>query len=358
MVEHFTPPEQDLTGLIDVEALARFLAGQLPGGATPHTELVVHKHEAGYSNETFYLYRGDQHWVLRRPPRGDLLPTSHDVLREYRVLSALHGTAARVPKPLVACDDPTVIGAPFYVMERLDGAVIREDLPEPFEPVVERHRIGEELVDALVELHSVDPGRPELASLGKPQGYLERQLRRWSGQLDLTLPRTRPLPGIAEVTQWLQAHRPESPPPTVVHGDYKLDNVIFSKQAPARLLGILDWEMATLGDPLADLAWFMSYWGPTGAPAAEMTPGSNTLTSEPGFPARELLVARYEQRSGRTMQSFPFYLCLAVWKMAIILEGLYAGYLAGTAANQRAAEMEFRVPRLIERMHRIMWGEL
>lgn len=348
--------QPELEGLIDVAALTRYLRERVPGDIDAPLE--IRKHEAGYSNETFYITRGRQHWVMRRPPRGELLPTAHDVLREYRVMSGLQEAAVRVPRTIVACDDLAVIGAPFYLMDRVDGVVIREELPAVFDPPAERRRLGEELIDALVELHAVDWQAAGLASLGKPQGFLERQVRRWSGQLDLTLPRTRPLPGIAEVTDWLRSHIPESGPATVVHGDYKLDNVIFAAFAPARLNAALDWEMATLGDPLTDVAWCLSYWGPTGAPPESMTPGSNTITSEPGFPSREELLARYEQRSGRSMRDFQFYYCLAVWKLAIIMEGLYMHFLGGTAANRRTGEMEQRVLQAIERMRRIIAGEL
>ncbi len=353
-----TSSTSNTASLVDPARLRAYLREHLPGGSAPDAELQLQRHEAGYSNETFFIQRGEQRWVLRRPPRGELLPTAHDVLREYRVLSGLYGTAARVPKPLLACEDATVIGAPFYLMERVEGLVIREELPVAFDPSTERRRLGEEMIDALVELHSVDWQAAGLGNLGRPQGYLERQLRRWSGQLDLTLPRTRELPGIAEVTAWLRQHLPESPAPSIVHGDYKLDNVVFAAGAPARLEAVLDWEMATIGDPLADLAWMMAYWGPSTGPGEEVLPGSNALTSLSGFQTREELVALYEERSGRAMRNFQFYFCLGVWKLAIIMEGLYAGFLEGTAANQRAAEMEFRVPRLVERMHRIMQGEL
>jgi aminoglycoside phosphotransferase (APT) family kinase protein len=316
----------------------------------------VSKHEAGYSNETFYITRGSQHWVMRRPPRGELLPTAHDVLREYRVLSGLVGTAARIPRPVVPCDDAAVIGAPFYLMERVDGVIIREDLPEVFEAEAERRRIGEEMIDGLVELHSVDWHTPGLESLGRPSGYLERQVRRGAGQLDLTLPRTRPLAGIGEVTDWLKANVPEQAETTVVQGDYKPDNVCFAATAPARLLAIFDWEMATLGDPLTDLGWLMAYWGDTGEPPEQMLPGNNTVTMLPGFLTREEMVALYEERSRRSMRHFPFYYTLALWKLTIIIEGLYMHYLEGTAANARAAEFEWRVPLMIERMHRSMAG--
>lgn len=347
--------ELDLEGLIDASALSRFLGESLPGENPP---LAIEKHEAGYSNETFYITRGAQRWVLRRPPRGELLPTAHDVLREYRMISALNGSPARVPRPVVACDDPGVIGAPFYLMDRVDGHVIQEELAGALDPPAARRRVGEELVDSLVELHGVDCTSGALAGLGRPQGYLERQLRRWSGQLDLTLPRTRPLPGIAEVTDWLRTHMPESGPPAVVHGDYKLDNTIFAPTEPVRLAAILDWEMATLGDPFTDVAWCLAYWGPTGEDPAAMAPGSNRITLGPGFLSRERLLARYEERSGRSMRHFQFYLCCAVWKLAIIMEGLYMHYLSGTAPNRRAAEMEWRVPLNIERLHRIIAGEV
>jgi aminoglycoside phosphotransferase (APT) family kinase protein len=247
----------------------------------------------------------------------------------------------------------SVIGVPFYLMERIEGVVIREQLPPEFVALADRKRIGEELIDALAELHAVDWPSTPLSNLGKPQGFLERQLRRWIGQLELTLPRTRPLPAIHEVTEWLKAHLPPQSATTIVHGDYKLDNVMFTPH-PARLVAIFDWEMATLGDPLADLGWLVSYWGPTGDPPEPEPKGSNHITSQPGFLSREELIARYEKITGRPMQHFPFYHCFAVWKVAIILEGLYRHYLEGTASNPKAAEFEWRVPQLVDRAHRIM----
>ncbi|MGE3601188.1 MAG: phosphotransferase family protein [Dehalococcoidia bacterium] len=344
--------QSEFPGLLDIPTLTRFLRERLPGdGDAP---LAISRHEAGYSNETFFISRGARQWVLRRPPRGELLPTAHDVLREFRVLEALTGTVARIPQPVIACDDEAVIGAPFYLMERVDGVVIRDELPDLFEPVEQRRRIGGEMVDALVELHAVDWRMPALAAIGRPAGYLERQLRRWSGQLDLTMTRTRPLPGLAEVTEWLRRNLPEQSETAVVHGDYKLDNVIFSPTAPTEMLAIFDWEMATLGDPLTDLGWLMAYWGDTGEPPEQMLPGGNVVTMQPGFPLREEMVAMYEERSKRSMRNFPFYYTLALWKLAIIIEGLYMHFLEGTAANPRAGEFEWRVPLLIDRIHRDM----
>lgn len=337
-------------GLVDVQALERFLRKRVPEAQGP---LSVRKHEAGYSNETFYVDCGPHRWVLRRPPWGELLPTSHDVLREWRAISALYPLGVRVPKPIVACEDPSVIRAPFYLMERVEGCVLRHSLPPSLDAPRQRHRTAEELIDALVELHGVDWKGAGLEGLGRPEGYLERQVRRWARQLELTRVRTRPLPGIDEVTQWLRDHIPESAPTTVVHGDYKLDNVMYAREAPAQLLAILDWEMATLGDPLADVGYCLAFWGlweTEGFSLNEL----NRLTQREGFPSREEMVALYEQKSGRPVRSLPFYLCLAIWKLAIIAEGLYALHLEGRAPNPRTGEVAEFVPALIRRMHGVI----
>ena len=344
---------QPLEGLVNLPKLEAFLRSHLP---PQRGDLLVEKHEAGFSNETFYVTWGPKRWVMRRPPRGDILPTAHDMLREFRVLSGLLPTGVRVPRAEVACEDLSVIGAPFYLMERMEGLVIRDQLPSEFDAMEDRKRIGEELIDALTELHAADWQSTSLHNLGKPQGFLERQLKRWQGQLELTLPRTRPLPGIPEVTEWLTKHLPEQSATTIVHGDYKLDNVMFAPH-PAKLVAIFDWEMATLGDPLADLGWVISYWGPTGDPPEPEPKGSNFITSQPGFLSREDLIARYERKTGRTMKHFLFYHTFAVWKLAIILEGLYRHYLEGTASNPKANEFEWKVPQIVDRMHRIMSGQ-
>lgn len=329
-----------MSALVDVAALGRYLDASLGGEAGTSVE----KHIAGFSNETFYVYRGGEEYVLRRPPRGPLLPTAHDVAREFRFLKALHGTAARVPRPVVLCEDATVIGAPFYLMERKRGVVIRGELPAPLQGLSERLRIGEEMIDALAELHSVDWQAAGLE--GKTEGYIDRQLKRWRSQAELTVGRVRELPGLAEVTGWLNKNRPVAGDSTVVHGDYKLDNVMFADTAPARLIAIFDWEMATIGDPLADLGWLLHTWG---RPEV-MVPGEALpLTAEPGFLTREELAERYADRTGRQMKNFPFYHAMALWKLAIILEGLYVHYRQGTASNPGAAEFETRVPALIRR---------
>lgn len=337
--------DQSIDELVDLQALERFIDQHVPGSSGP---LTVQKHVAGFSNETFYVTRGEDAWVMRRPPRGPLLPTAHDVLREYRFISALYGKA-RVPRPIVACEDPAVIGAPFYLMERKEGVVIRAEMPPAYDTPEGRRKVGEEMIDALVELHAVDWQAAGLT--GKPEGYLARQLKRWSSQWDHTRPRTRDLPGLDQVTRWLEAHLPEDGGVTVVHGDYKLDNVMFDAAVP-RLIAIFDWEMATIGDPLADLGWLLSYWHDPAQPTGDDEPPR--LTAAEGFPSIEEMMARYEEKSGRSMRNFPFYHVFAVYKLAIILEGLYMHYLEATASNPESARFEWQVPQLVERAHRII----
>ena len=326
--------------IVDAAKLTRYLNEQLGG----NLETTVEKHIAGFSNETFFVFRGGEEYVLRRPPRGPILPTAHDVSREYRFLNALSGTKTRVPKPLLLCEDLDVIGAPFYLMERKHGVVIRRELPAALEIPEERRRIGFEMIDALAEMHGVDWEKAGLT--GKSQGFLDRQLYRWQSQADLSVGKVRDLPELAAVSKWLVENKPVSSASTVVHGDYKLDNVMFAAEAPARLIAIFDWEMATIGDPLADLGWLMHTWGrPDIVEEGDELP----LTALPGFPTREELSARYAELTGREMKNFHFYHVMALWKLAIILEGLYVHYKEGTASNPGAAEFEFRVPRLIRR---------
>jgi aminoglycoside phosphotransferase (APT) family kinase protein len=342
MPGHGPPAEAQDRPLADPESLERFLEVRLPGPG----RLTVERHRAGHSNETFFVTRGSDAWVLRRPPRGAFLPTAHDVMREYRVLSALAETPVRSPRPVLACEDASVIGAPFYLMERAGGSVIRDRLPPGFEgDEAVRIGIGNELVDALVELHAVDWRRVGLEGFGKPSGYLERQVRRWRGQLELATRFSRPLPDLETVGDWLASHIPESGAPAVVHGDYKLDNVAFAPEPPARLLSIFDWEMSTIGDPLADVGWMVSFWPEPGDPMDVLDDGT-AVTRLPGFQHRSNLLQRYHDRTGRVMGDLVFYTVLAVWKLAVLLEGSYARHLAGVTDDPLFARLEDGVPAL------------
>ena len=262
--------------------------------------------------------------MLRRPPRGPLPPSAHDVLREARVLKALAGRA-RVAEVVAVCDDPSVIGAPFYVMEKVEGDVITRELPRVLDTEDERRRIAEELVDALVEVHAVDWRAAGLAGFGKPTGYLERQLRRFLGLWEHN--RTREIPAVEAVATWLRDHLPESGPATVVHGDYRLGNTMFAPGSPARLAAIFDWEMATIGDPLADVGYLCALWVDRDDPP--MMFELSGVTREPGFLTREELLARYEERSGRSMTDIRWYRTLALWKSIVFMEGNYKRAVSG-----------------------------
>jgi len=279
----------------------------------------------GHSNVTFALSTGV---VLRRPPRGPLPPSAHDVLREARLLRALAPTAVRVPQVLAECADERVIGAPFYVMEQIEGEVLTSAAPPPLDDPAQRARIAEELIDALVELHAVDWTALALEGFGRPTGYLERQLRRFGGLWEHN--KTREVPEVAEVGRWLAAHLPQpdpAPPATVVHGDYRMGNVMFGPEAPARLVAIFDWEMATIGDPLADVGYMASHWRQPGDPPTSFN--LQTLTERPGFPTRRELVELYARRSGRPADDLDWYVVLAVWKSVVFMEGNYKRSLAG-----------------------------
>ncbi len=277
----------------------------------------------GHSNVTFELSTGV---VLRRPPRGPLPPSAHDVLREARLLRALGATPVRVPTVLAVCDDESVVGAPFYLMSRIDGQALTTSLPEPLDNPDQRERVADELIDALIELHSVQWTTIGLEGFGKPTGYLERQLRRFIGLWEHN--RTRDVPEVERVGAWLAENMPASPPATIVHGDYRLGNTMYATQAPARLLAILDWEMATIGDPLADVGYMMIHWTEADDPQTKFN--LQSVTTREGFPTRRELIARYEQRSGRSMQALNWYVTLALWKAVVFMEGNYKRAVAGS----------------------------
>ncbi len=267
------------------------------------------------------------------------------MLREFKVLDALKKTPARVPRTLLACENESIIGAPFYLMEKVEGIVIRTELPRLLDES-QRATIGDELVDALVELHSIEPAVCGLNDLAKPTGYLERQLKRWSGQLELTMPHSRELPDLVRLGEWLRRELPATPQTTIVHGDYKLDNVMFAHEVPARLVAILDWEMSTLGDPLADVGWMISFWREPGDESGDVFAETSRVTELPGFKPRADLAERYARATGRDLSNIEWYTVLAIWKLAILLEGSYARHLAGMTDDPFFAQLETGVPAL------------
>ncbi|MFJ4789471.1 phosphotransferase family protein [Streptomyces sp. NPDC088794] len=299
--------------------------------------------EGGRSNLTYAVSDGTSKWVVRRPPLGHVLATAHDMKREHRVISALHPTDVPVPRPVLLCEDPeneAVPGAPFYVMEFVAGTPYRT--AEQLAPLGPERTRGAvlSLVDTLVELHAVDPAEVGLADFGRPEGFLDRQLRRWGKQLDAS--RNRELAGIDELHATLGRRLPDSPAPTVVHGDYRLDNVLIDDGD--RITAILDWEMSTLGDPLTDLGLLVMYSLPLGTPDSPVS----TTAEAPGHPAPAELIERYAQRSGRDVSAVSWYTAFAWFKLAVILEGIHFRYTQGQTVGRGFDRIGDLVPVFIE----------
>jgi aminoglycoside phosphotransferase (APT) family kinase protein len=340
--------------LVDEATLAAYLESELG----PVERYSVSHHQEGHSNETLFVTWGERELVIRRPPPGETADTAHDVLREYRVMDALQGTEVPLPDTLLACEDHKVMGSDFYVMERVEGDVLRESEPERF--VEHRETIGHELVDSLVAVHGVDPQAVGLGEFGRPAGYTDRQVERWGKQIEWATEVTseeRAVPTLKQVGDWLEANRPDSHPHTLVHGDYKLDNVMFAPGTPPDLVAVFDWEMSTLGDPLADLGWMLSYWRDPKDPDPAIPELTARFMEREGYPTRRELVERYEERSGIEFEGERFYRALAVYKLAALGEMFFRRYLEGNSDDPMYPKMRERVPALAERAERIVEGD-
>jgi len=294
------------------------------------SDCTVQRIAGGRSNLTYAVSSPAGSVVLRRPPLRAVRPTAHDMTREHRVLSALTATAVPVPRPLHLCTDVDVLGAPFYVMERVDGVIARGSLPPGYaETPADRVAMTRGLVDVLVDLHAVDPAAAGLAGFGRPDGYLARQLRRWLGEWQALRDADRP--SVDALAAELADRPPDSPSGPVVHGDYRLDNVVLDPADPGRVTAVLDWEMSTLGDPLADVGLLLVYWqqGRAGD-VAVVTP---SVTALPGFPTRGEVVARYAERTGRDVSALPWYVAFGFFKLAVVVAGIVARQRAGAMAD-------------------------
>jgi aminoglycoside phosphotransferase (APT) family kinase protein len=308
----------------------------------------------GHSNVTYLIGRAGAELVLRRPPRPPLPPSAHDVLREARLLRALQDTPARVPEVLAVCDDPEVIGCPFYVMELIEGDVMVTSIPDPLDNPLERGRIAEELVDALAEIHAVDWLAVGLEGFGKPTGYLERQVRRFTGLWEVN--KTREITAVERVGDWLSENMPASGPATIVHGDYRLGNTIYAPGAPARLAAVLDWEMATIGDPLADLGYLCMFWTERDDPQGGLRGTLGAVTQREGFPTRSGLIAHYEDKTGRSMQDLRWYTTLALWKSIVFMEGNYKRAIAGSTDDPYLKSFGDGVLELARQAEEVAYG--
>jgi aminoglycoside phosphotransferase (APT) family kinase protein len=329
----------DLPGL-DLAPLTSWLDAACPG--LRHGALSAEVIAGGKSNLTYRLTDGARLWALRRPPLGHVLPTAHDMAREYRVISALAGTAVPVARAIALCTDPAVIGAPFYVMSYVDGVVLdRPDAVRALDHDAAK-RVGEALVDTLVELHGVAPDEVGLADFGRPAGFLERQVRRWHKQWRAS--ETRPVPELQQVVDGLLADVPESPPPAIVHGDYRLTNLIYTHDV-TRIAAVVDWEMATIGDPLADLGLLVVYHGL--AEQSDLT--MPRMRPADGFLSPDEMVARYTAGAQRDLDRLPWYVALGFFKLAVIAEGIAARHLQGKTVGAGFENFGAIVPMLLSR---------
>jgi aminoglycoside phosphotransferase (APT) family kinase protein len=303
--------------------------------------------DGGGSNFTFLLERGGERFVLRRPPRPPLPPSAHDMVREAGLQNAIRAAGFdRLAEIVAVCEDERVLGVPFYVMRFLDGHVITQELPPGLETEDARRALGLDLVDTLVEIHAADVTRPELAAFARPGSYSERQVRRFTQLWDIN--KTREIYEVEEVARVLAERLPEPLPETVVHGDYRLGNMMVTAGEPTRIAAVLDWEMGAIGDPRADVGYLLAtYSEPDGRVSAL---GSSPVTAEPGFPSRAELVARYAERSGREVEPLGWFEALALWKAAVFCEAIYGRYIRGElgAEDTRAAIFEHAVPLLAQ----------
>lgn len=331
--------------------LQRWLAEQTGEQFENQSTISVKAMRGGGSCEMFEMHSHGERWAIRRAPVSAVSATAHNVIREYRIIKALQGRGARVPELLAACDDKTVMGTPFYVMRYVDGEVIRRSLPDRYrESPQTQPRIGEELIDALVELHAVDWRGTVLEEISKPENFLCRQVERWMSQLQGY--RNRDMPGVDAVAEWLTDNQPLTGDLTIMHGDYKIDNAIYSKGLPPKILTLVDFEMTTVGDPLIDLAWAMIFWPEDGNLIAIAAPGSERGMDAAYCQPPQCLIDRYAERSGRNVDNFQWYEAFAAWKLAIVLEASYVKFLQGESKNPNHEFFGFLVDQLLQRASR------
>ena len=316
---------------LDAKAIEGFLKESIPGLTG---NISIQQFPSGFSNLTYMLSVGDRNFVLRRPPFGRKAKSAHDMSREYRILNALKDVFPYAPRPLAYTEDTSIIGCPFYVMERIEGIILRKDLPEGlhFTPD-EARQLCENLLDVQCDLHSIDYKKIGLENFGRPEGYVKRQVEGWSERYRAA--KTPDAPGFEDVMSWLHEKMPtDFRKPCIIHNDFKLDNVVLDPKNPLKIIGVLDWEMATIGDPIMDLGNSLAYWvqadDPPDVQAIRMMP-----TNIPGALTREELVARYAEKTGIAIDNFDFYLCFGLFRLAVIAQQIYYRYYHGQTKDER-----------------------
>ena len=321
----------------DSARVAAFLNGKLPDSDVP---LEVVQFAGGHANLTYLLRFGTTEYVLRRPPIGPVAPGAHDMGREFRVLSVLYRAFPLAPRAFAYCDDPSIIGTPFFVMERRRGTVVRRSIPPEFgageDPAINR-RISEVLIDTLADLHEVNTNAVGLADLGKPEGFMQRQIDGWTARYQRA--KTKEVTLVDELTQWLHDKLPASPPPTLLHNDYRLDNIMLDSADPGRVVAVFDWDMCTIGDPLADLGTLLSLWMEAGEGMSGGSQGGMP-SHVPGFLTRREAVERYGKRRGVDISNVPYYYVFGIFKIAVVVQQIYHRFHLGQTKDERFRSFE------------------
>jgi aminoglycoside phosphotransferase (APT) family kinase protein len=324
---------------LDMAKLEPFLRSHFPGDAGP---IQMRQFPSGHSNLTYSIHLGERQFVLRRPPFGSKVKSAHDMSREFRVLSKLHASYPPAPQVLLFCDDSSILGAPFYVMNPIRGIILRRNPPAglEFSPSTAR-RLSESLVDNLALLHGLNYQEIGLADLGKPEGYLERQVHGWTERYAGS--QTHEYPEVKTITQWMAKNIPLTQDSSLIHNDYKYDNAVLDSNDITRIIGLLDWEMSTIGDPLTDLGTALAYWVNADDPD-ELQSIRWGPTSSPGSFTRADIVERYAEKTGRDVSRIAFYLTFARFKLAVIVQQIYFRFHQGLTKDRRFASM----PTLIQ----------
>ena len=318
---------------LNLLALTEFLETRLPGGAAG---LRVEQFPGGHSNLTYMINAGGREFVLRRGPLGPVPPKAHDMAREFRILRAIHPHFQPAPEAILLCEDLAVLGGVFFLMERRSGVVIRDAVPDVFAGVGDLPvRLSKAFIDCLSMLHTVDISAPDLAALGKPEGFLERQVKGWSERWLRS--QTSCLPGMDRIMEWLAQSVPAALAPTIVHNDFKLDNVMFDSSDPTRVAAVLDWEMTTIGDPLVDVGLTLCYW---------RLGSVSSLSQNIGLYSREQFLERYASKTGRDLGRIHWYEILGIFKLAVILQQIYFRYHQGQTRDERFKHFDVRVANL------------
>ena len=318
--------------------VADFLRGKLPGTENP---LTVRQFGGGAANLTYLLDYGSHEYVLRRPPLGPVAASAHDMARESKVLLRLWKAFPLAPRAYLFSDDESVVGAPFFIMERRHGIVVRHSLPQIYDPQPDApRRMGEALVETLADLHAVDFSTLGLGGLGRPAGFISRQIEGWWRRWQAA--KLADLPTMNAVYEWLRANEPPAGPPSLLHNDYKLDNVMLAADDPGRIVAVFDWDMCTLGDPLSDVGALLAYWclpdDPPHFQAMAMMPIDGR------FPRRQELVAHYAERSGRDVSAIHFYHALSLFRVTVIIAQIYIRFVRAQTQDERFAAFGPRIP--------------